>query len=243
MTTDAKELDRRRRAALAEIDNAKFSWFHVKVCVVAGVGFYTDAYDLFAINVASVMIGYVYGKGGKLNTNQDLGIKVAAPVGTFVGQLLFGWLADVVGRKRMYGIELIIIIIATFAQALSGKGPAVAILGSLIVWRFLMGVGIGGDYPLSAIISSEFSSVRIRGRLMTAVFANQGWGNFSAALVALVVVAAYKNKLLAESTVAPPRCRLHVAPSHWSWMRSRMYRPLLPSYDPRDPSLHYGYRA
>jgi MFS family permease len=39
--------------------------------------------------------------GQKLNTNQDLGIKVATPVGTLVGQLLFGWLADIVGRKRM----------------------------------------------------------------------------------------------------------------------------------------------
>ena len=40
-----------------------------------------------------------------------------------------------------------------------------------------MGVGIGGDYPLSAVISSEFASTRIRGRMMTAVFASQGWGN------------------------------------------------------------------
>ena len=64
------------------------------------------------------MLGYVYGKGefsrhpglvrlsskfpgGKLNINQDLGIKVATPVGTLVGQLFFGWLADVVGRKKM----------------------------------------------------------------------------------------------------------------------------------------------
>ena len=39
-----------------------------------------------------------------------------------------------------------------------------------------MGVGIGGDYPISAVISSEFSSVHIRGRVMAAVFANQGWG-------------------------------------------------------------------
>lgn len=41
-----------------------------------------------------------------------------------------------------------------------------------------MGVGIGGDYPLSAIISSEFAATRSRGRLMTAVFASQGWGQF-----------------------------------------------------------------
>ena len=47
------------------------------------------------------MLGYVYGKGQKLSTNQDLGVKVATPIGNLVGQLVFGWLADVVGRKRM----------------------------------------------------------------------------------------------------------------------------------------------
>ena len=113
-------LDERRRAALAEIDNASFSqvnlfliffpkyliyfssrWFHIKVALVAGVGFFTDAYDIFAINIASSMLGYVYNPKQKLSSHQDLGIKVATPVGTLVGQLIFGWLADVVGRKRM----------------------------------------------------------------------------------------------------------------------------------------------
>ena len=72
-----------------------------------------------------------------------------------------------------------IIIIGTFGQAISGSGPTVGIIGALICWRFFMGVGIGGDYPLSAVISSEFAATRTRGRLMTAVFAFQGWGNFS----------------------------------------------------------------
>lgn len=199
----AYSLDERRRAALEEVDNAKFSWFHFKVCMVAGVGFFTDAYDIFAINIASTMLGYVYGAGGALNPAQDLGVKVATPVGTLVGQLFFGWLADRVGRKRMYGVELMIMIVATFAQALSGNAGAVNIIGALVVWRFIMGVGVGGDYPLSAVISSEFSSTHIRGRLMTAVFASQGWGNFAAALVALVVVAAYKSQLLSETTANP----------------------------------------
>ena len=48
------------------------------------------------------MLGYVYQHGsGALSVNQDLGVKVATPIGNLVGQLLFGWLADVVGRKRM----------------------------------------------------------------------------------------------------------------------------------------------
>jgi len=194
-------LDERRRAALAEIDNAAFSWFHAKVCIVAGVGFFTDAYDIFAINIASTMLGYVYGKKQALNKQQDLGVKIATPVGTLVGQLLFGWLADIVGRKKMYGVELMIIIVATFAQALSANGHAVHIIGVLVVWRFIMGVGIGGDYPLSAVISSEFAATKIRGRMMTAVFSAQGFGNFTAALVGLIVVSAYKDSILASPNV------------------------------------------
>lgn len=40
----------RRRLALAEIDKAPFGWYHVRAIVVAGIGFFTDAYDIFAIN-------------------------------------------------------------------------------------------------------------------------------------------------------------------------------------------------
>ena len=52
------------------------------------------------------------------------------------------------------GVELMIIIIATFAQAVTGHAHAVSIIGVLVLWRFIMGIGIGGDYPLSAVISS-----------------------------------------------------------------------------------------
>ncbi|KAL8276965.1 hypothetical protein RQP46_010600 [Phenoliferia psychrophenolica] len=189
----ARTLNADRRAALAEIDN--FGWFHVRAVMVAGVGFYTDAYDIFAINIASTMIGYVYNQGkykGSLTANQDLGLKVSTPVGTLVGQLVFG----VYGRKRMYGIELMIIIIATVGQAVSGKAPGISIIGVLVMWRFIMGVGIGGDYPLSATITSEYAATKIRGRMMTAVFASQGWGQLSAAIVALVVISAFKTQII-----------------------------------------------
>jgi PHS family inorganic phosphate transporter-like MFS transporter len=42
----ANDLTERRRAALAEIDTAKFGWFHVRAVLVSGVGFFTDAYDM-----------------------------------------------------------------------------------------------------------------------------------------------------------------------------------------------------
>ncbi|AAW42322.1 phosphate transporter, putative [Cryptococcus deneoformans JEC21] len=185
----------RRRAALAEIDEASFSWFHAKACIVAGVGFFTDAYDIFSISIAATMIGYVYHNGGSNTSNQDLGIKVAHSIGTFFGQLLFGYLADHIGRKRMYGVELIIIIIGTLGQAVAGHAPGVNIYGVLIMWRFIMGIGIGGDYPVSSVITSEFAARKIRGRMMAAVFSAQGWGNFTCAIVAVIVVAAYKDSI------------------------------------------------
>lgn len=82
----------------------------------------------------------------------------------------------VVLRTLADGVELMIIITSTFAQSIAGSGPAVNIVAVLTCLRFIMGIGIGGDYPLSAVIASEFAATRSRGRLMTAVFASQGWG-------------------------------------------------------------------
>ncbi|KAH9998817.1 major facilitator superfamily domain-containing protein [Russula compacta] len=202
----AHALDQGRLEALRSIDRAGFSRFHLKVIWVVGVGFFTDAYDVFAINLTSVMLGYVYGHTTsppdlthRLSANQDFGIKVAAPIGNLFGQLVFGLLADIFGRKRMYGVELMIIITATFAQALSGSGPGVNIVYVLVVWRFIMGAGVGGDYPLSAVIASEFASTSSRGRLMTAVFTSQGWGNLVASLVALFAILGFKDSIIAGS--------------------------------------------
>ncbi|TFK88837.1 phosphate transporter [Polyporus arcularius HHB13444] len=198
------DLNERRKKTLEDVDKAKVSWFHVRIVLVAGAGFFTDAYDIFAINIAAVMLGYVYGHNQKLSANQDLGLKVATPVGTVFGQLVFGWLADVYGRKRMYGIEMMLIIVASFGQAMAGQAHAANIIGVLVVWRFIMGIGIGGDYPLSSVIPSEFASTRIRGRMMVAVGANQGWGQLGAALTSFVIVSAYKSSLLRDDPLVLP---------------------------------------
>lgn len=95
--------------------------------------------------------------------------QVATSGGTVIGQVAFGALADIVGRKRMYGLELIIIIFATLAQALSSNSPSMSIVGVIIFWRVIMGIGIGGDYPLSSIITSEFATTKWRGAMMVSI--------------------------------------------------------------------------
>ncbi|KAF7507047.1 acid phosphatase pho5 [Endocarpon pusillum] len=197
----------RRRLALAEIDKAPFGWYHVRAIVVAGIGFFTDAYDIFAINLVTAMLGVVYWqdartKPGTIPSSSDTAIKVATSGGTVLGQVGFGWLADIVGRKRMYGLELIIIIFCTLAQALSSDSSAISIVGILIFWRVMMGIGIGGDYPLSSIITSEFATTRWRGAMMGSVFAMQGIGQFAAAVMALIVTTGFKESLSTASSAA-----------------------------------------
>ena len=101
------------------------------------------------------MLGLVYWQNGKIPEHADTAIKLATSCGTIVGQLGFGWLSDRIGRKRIYGFELMIIIAATLAQALSSNSYSISIVGVIMFWRIIMGIGIGGDYPMSSIITSE----------------------------------------------------------------------------------------
>jgi len=120
-----------------------------------------------------------------------------------------------------------------------------------------MGVGIGGDYPLSAVISSEFASTRIRGRMMTATFAAQGFGNFgmlkfhfakfSKTLIENLPSCRsrrpYRRPRLQErhhftACLLPNSRRLLLASPHRSRMCSWCYCPLLPSHYHRNPSFH-----
>lgn len=195
---DESSVNYKKRAALAEIDNAEFGWFHIKACLVSGIGFFTDAYDLFIINIVVSMMGYIYfaDEGNVVPPSLDLGLKVSGQVGTLLGQIIFGHLSDRLGRKRMYGVELMIIIIGTIGAAFAGNSVRGAnVFTFIIIWRVFMGLGIGGDYPLSAIITSEFATTKRRGAMMAAVFAMQGFGILTAALVACATLAAFQNAI------------------------------------------------
>ncbi|CCE64545.1 hypothetical protein TPHA_0I00380 [Tetrapisispora phaffii CBS 4417] len=189
----------RRRLALQKIDEAAFGWYHIKAILVAGVGFLTDAYDIFAINLGVSMMSYVYWQGHMPSSTTTL-LKVSTSVGTVFGQVGFGTLADVVGRKKIYGLELIVVIVTTILQCTAGQSPAVNFVAILTTYRIVMGIGIGGDYPLSSIITSEFSTTKWRGAIMGAVFANQAWGQILGGIIAIILVAAYKGDLEGANT-------------------------------------------
>ena len=123
----------------------------VRAVLVAGVGFFLDSYDIFAINLIVSLLGVVFwagppeaarygygGNGGALPTPVNTALKASTSAGIVIGQVLFGWLADVFGRRRMYGVELAVIIFATFGCALASPSQSVSSTGLLVFWRVVM---------------------------------------------------------------------------------------------------------
>ena len=84
--------------------------------------------------------------------------------------MLFGRVADMLGRKRIYGYEVLVLAAGAIASAFSPN------IWWLIGFRVILGIGIGGDYPVSSTIMSEYAGKRTRGMMVTLVFAMQAAG-------------------------------------------------------------------
>ncbi|KAL9130768.1 MAG: hypothetical protein Q9217_001116 [Psora testacea] len=168
------------------IDGNNFDW---QVWAVAASGFFTDSYNLFSTNVILSSLSFVYWTRDTSHSHETI-INGVTLAGTAVGQLLFGVLADKFGRRKLYGWELITVIAGTLGvvQSSSGVRGSMSFMGWFVFYRLLMGIGIGGEYPLSAVITAEFAPVRSRARMMAAVFLMQSLGQLAASLVGLVVL-------------------------------------------------------
>lgn len=143
----------RARQIYQTIDRQNFQWV---VVLVAGVGFFLDGYTLFASNIVLPMIAYVYWPDD-MTSNKSVNINIATLAGTLLGQVSFGFLADKFGRKKMYGVELLLLIAATLGVVMSSEGAegSMSVFAWLVWWRIIVGIGVGADYPLSAVITSE----------------------------------------------------------------------------------------
>ncbi|KAI3859646.1 hypothetical protein MKX03_031160 [Papaver bracteatum] len=158
-------------AVLTALDTARTQWYHVTAIVIAGMGFFTDAYDLFCISTVSKLLGRLYyydpasGKPGKIPDPVNNFVIGVALVRTLSGQLFFGFLGDKLGRKKVYGVTLVLMILVRF-------------------WYW---------WRLSSIC---YDHVRIcykrtRGAFIAAVFAMQGVGIIAAGLVSMSLSALF----------------------------------------------------
>ena len=108
-------------------------------------------------------------------------VNASANIGNIIGQLSFGFMGDAFGRRFVYGKEMIIMIIGVILviSLPNSIEPTRNKMWYVFGFRILMGIGIGGDYPMSAAIVAERSSLRNRGRMLGWIFSNQGWVSHS----------------------------------------------------------------
>lgn len=100
------------------------------------------------------------------------------------------------GRKKNYAIVMIILIVSTIGCSLAGPSKVGwGICTMIAIWRFFLGVGIGGDYPMSAVITSEFATVNRRGFMISSVFAMQGVGILCASVLTVVLLLIFKSSI------------------------------------------------
>ncbi len=172
------------RSVLAALDDSGLSGFHWKTMITAGMGFFTDAYDLFIIGVVLAILKPLW----HLNALEVSLLGSTSLIAAALGSLLFGHLADRIGRHAIFSYTLVVLALGAIASAFS---PSVI---WLIVFRFILGMGIGGDYPLCATLMSEYANRRDRGKLITMVFSMQGAGLVVGPLVAIILLLAGINQ-------------------------------------------------
>ncbi|KAI7747859.1 hypothetical protein M8C21_027431 [Ambrosia artemisiifolia] len=182
------------------------------------MGLFTDSYDLFCIPLVMRMIGRIYYPKIHRDVDQKKWFEVptviastmigVALMGAVIGQLVFGRLGDRVGRRRVYGVSLVMMVVGSIGCGLSLSSLTPMVFVSLSFFRFVLGIGIGGDYPLSATIMAEFANKRTRGAFIAGVFSMQGFGILLSSLVSMIVCFVFeasgdKHKLRKPSGLAP----------------------------------------
>ncbi|ELR23023.1 transporter, major facilitator superfamily superfamily protein [Acanthamoeba castellanii str. Neff] len=151
---------------------------------LTGTAFGADAYLLQVTSMVIPIMAEVY---PQTDTDASL-VSTAALLGAMLGQLLFGFIADMVGRRIGFAITIGVFTLGAIASSAVGNRAVVYYL--LALFRLVVGFGVGGEYPLAASIASENAedANQKRGRAVAFTFAMQGVGALAVPLVALLLL-------------------------------------------------------
>lgn len=158
-------------------DTARVRKFQRRVSILSAGGTFLDGFDLTVIAVALPLISAEWG----VTPAEKSLIVSSAIIGSLIGASLLGNLTDRFGRKAMYVIDLLAFVVFAALTAFTQE------VWQLILFRFLLGVGIGADYPISATLVSEFASDKRRGKHSTSLGAMWFVGAVAAYLTGLIL--------------------------------------------------------
>ncbi len=139
----------------ARLDRLPWGRFHTLVVAALGITWILDGLE---VTLAGTLAGALKASPVLKFTNTDVGLAGSAYIaGAVLGALFFGWLTDRLGRKKLFFITLVVYLLATAATAFSWN------LWSFMLFRFLTGAGIGGEYAAINSTIQELIPARVRG--------------------------------------------------------------------------------
>ncbi len=153
-----------------------------RVVLAAGLGWMLDAFDvmLYSIVLATLMraFGMSRATAGALNA--------LTLIASALGGLLFGFLADRFGRRRMLSASILFYSVFTFACGFSTT------IAALAIFRFLLGLGMGGEWNTGAALVAETWPAALRGRALGIV--QSGWAvGYALSAIAAGLILAHAN--------------------------------------------------
>jgi MFS family permease len=196
--------------------------FPVKTWLIAFAGWMFDFYDLVLFSFLLIPIGHDLG----LSATQEAWLLGVALGASGVGGILFGYLSDVVGRKKVMTWTICLYSLGTALTAFA-VGP-----WTLLLFRLVTGLGVGGEWAVGHALLAESSPSRMRGRASALLQAGEPVGVALAAMVGLLgaPLVGWRGVFLISSASAAVAIvvRRHV-PESRLWERQHGTRPSLGS--------------
>jgi putative MFS transporter len=167
-------------AIVARLERLPFSRVHGRIMAVLGFGTFFDSYDTLAIASALTVI-FATLHIDLVSTGLLIGL---AYVGQLIGAILFGVLSELYGRKAAYVGSLLTMGVFSLGSALAWD------FQSLLLFRVLAGIGLGGEVPVAGAMMTEFVQGRRRGRHFFVYQTLYSWGNLLTPLIGFGLISA-----------------------------------------------------
>lgn len=165
------------------LEHANLRRFHSRLTLLSAAGTFLDGFDLTVIAVALPLLV----KQWHISAGLSGLVGSSAVIGMLVGSVVLGHLTDRIGRRAMYLIDLLCFVVFAAMTAFSQN------VTELLIFRFLLGLGIGADYPISSTLLAEFSPKARRGGLVTTLGAMWFVGAAVAYIVGLLLLGVGPN--------------------------------------------------
>src|ERR1700735_5107847 len=160
------------------IDQQPVGGFQIRLLLICAAVLFLDGFDTQAIGFAAPAVAKEWGP-----TQGALGPVFSAGLfGLMIGALLFGPLADRIGRKKIIVLSTLAFGIGTLATAFVND------VNTLLVVRLLTGLGLGGAMPNTVALTSEFSPHRRRATMVMVMFVGFSVGAALGGLLAAAII-------------------------------------------------------